>query len=87
MGSLFRYLRMNRYNWARRDISCSSLQFFISPYIGSLSDTYGRKQVLLISMLGNIASAIVYVLFCNLLGVTELVSLGGFSPLHSRHSY
>ncbi|CAE6478738.1 unnamed protein product [Rhizoctonia solani] len=31
----------------------SSLQFFISPHIGSLSDKYGRKRILLLSMIGN----------------------------------
>ncbi|KAH8105911.1 MFS general substrate transporter [Cristinia sonorae] len=39
----------------------SALQWFISPYIGSLSDKYGRKRVLLITMLGNMLSAIVWI--------------------------
>jgi MFS family permease len=38
-----------------------TLQFLVSPYIGSLSDKYGRKKILLISMVGNILSALVYV--------------------------
>ncbi|TBU49432.1 MFS general substrate transporter [Dichomitus squalens] len=38
----------------------SALQWFISPYIGSLSDKYGRKRVLLITMIGNLLSAIVW---------------------------
>ncbi|KAF5388314.1 hypothetical protein D9615_000502 [Tricholomella constricta] len=38
----------------------STLQFFVSPKIGSLSDKYGRKRVLLVTMIGNIMSAIVW---------------------------
>jgi MFS family permease len=41
--------------------SIRTLQFLVSPYIGSLSDKYGRKKVLLITMIGNILSALVYV--------------------------
>jgi MFS family permease len=37
----------------------SMLQFIVSPRIGSLSDRYGRKRVLLITMIGNILSALV----------------------------
>jgi MFS family permease len=39
----------------------SALQWFISPRIGSLSDKYGRKRVLLITMIGNILSALVWI--------------------------
>ncbi|KAF8897637.1 major facilitator superfamily domain-containing protein [Infundibulicybe gibba] len=39
----------------------STLQFFVSPKIGALSDRYGRKRVLLITMIGNILSAVVWV--------------------------
>ncbi|KNZ81535.1 Major facilitator superfamily domain-containing protein 10 [Termitomyces sp. J132] len=39
----------------------STLQFLVSPKIGSLSDKYGRKRILLISMIGNILSAIVWI--------------------------
>ncbi|KJA30176.1 hypothetical protein HYPSUDRAFT_32278 [Hypholoma sublateritium FD-334 SS-4] len=39
----------------------STLQFFVSPKIGSLSDKYGRKRILLITMIGNILSAAVWV--------------------------
>ncbi|KZT12519.1 MFS general substrate transporter [Laetiporus sulphureus 93-53] len=39
----------------------SMLQWFISPHIGSLSDKYGRKRVLLITMIGNILSALIWV--------------------------
>lgn len=38
-----------------------TLQFLVSPHIGSLSDKYGRKKVLLITMIGNILSALVCV--------------------------
>ncbi|KAF8974461.1 MFS general substrate transporter [Flammula alnicola] len=38
----------------------STLQFFVSPRIGTLSDKYGRKRVLLITMIGNILSALMY---------------------------
>jgi MFS family permease len=37
----------------------SGLQFIVSPRIGSLSDKYGRKNVLLVTMIGNILSAAV----------------------------
>jgi len=39
----------------------STLQFIVSPKIGSLSDKYGRKRVLLVTMIGNILSAIVWI--------------------------
>lgn len=39
----------------------STLQFLVSPHIGSLSDTYGRRNVLLITMIGNILSALVWI--------------------------
>ncbi|KAH8999246.1 MFS DHA1 sub-family [Lactarius akahatsu] len=39
----------------------STLQFIVSPYIGSLSDKYGRKKILLLSMIGNILSALVWI--------------------------
>ena len=38
----------------------STLQFFVSPSIGSLSDRHGRKKVLLWSMFGNILSAVIW---------------------------
>ena len=42
-------------------LTCAArtLQFLVSPYIGSLSDKYGRKKILLITMVGNILSALV----------------------------
>lgn len=39
----------------------STLQFFVSPKIGALSDKYGRKPILLLTMVGNILSALMYV--------------------------
>ncbi|KAI9001081.1 MFS general substrate transporter [Trametes punicea] len=38
----------------------SALQWFISPRIGALSDKYGRKRVLLLTMIGNVLSALVW---------------------------
>ncbi|KAL7419582.1 hypothetical protein Q5752_005494 [Cryptotrichosporon argae] len=38
----------------------SLCQCFISPWIGSLSDRFGRKKVLLATMVGNIASAVIW---------------------------
>ncbi|KAH9899938.1 MFS general substrate transporter [Cubamyces lactineus] len=38
----------------------SALQWFISPRIGALSDKYGRKRVLLLTMIGNILSGLVW---------------------------
>ncbi|EKM59190.1 uncharacterized protein PHACADRAFT_249463 [Phanerochaete carnosa HHB-10118-sp] len=39
----------------------SALQWLVSPHIGSLSDKYGRKRILLITMIGNILSALVWI--------------------------
>ncbi|OBZ70300.1 Major facilitator superfamily domain-containing protein 10 [Grifola frondosa] len=39
----------------------SALQWFISPHIGALSDKYGRKRVLLVTMIGNILSALIWI--------------------------
>ncbi|KAI9448167.1 MFS DHA1 sub-family [Lactarius indigo] len=43
------------------NLSFRTLQFIVSPYIGSLSDKYGRKKILLFSMVGNILSALVWI--------------------------
>lgn len=57
----------------------SACQFLISPWIGSLSDRYGRRPVLLATMLGNILSAALW-LFATDFG-TYLLSraVGGLS--------
>ncbi|KAJ3313536.1 hypothetical protein HDV04_001753 [Boothiomyces sp. JEL0838] len=39
----------------------SFLQFISAPWIGSLSDKYGRRPVLLVSMLGNALSMILWI--------------------------
>ncbi|KAK0468212.1 major facilitator superfamily domain-containing protein [Desarmillaria tabescens] len=39
----------------------STLQFIVSPRIGSLSDKYGRKRILLFTMIGNVLSALVWI--------------------------
>ncbi|TFK43435.1 MFS, DHA1 sub-family [Crucibulum laeve] len=39
----------------------STLQFFVSPKIGALSDKYGRRRILLFTMIGNILSAVVWI--------------------------
>ncbi|QRV73142.1 major facilitator superfamily transporter [Ceratobasidium sp. AG-Ba] len=57
----------------------SSLQFFISPHIGSLSDKYGRKRVLLVSMLGNILSAIVWIQSTSFASFMLSRAIGGIS--------
>ncbi|CAO3608110.1 unnamed protein product [Cunninghamella blakesleeana] len=40
----------------------SFLQFIISPYIGYASDKYGRRNVLLFSMIGNILSTYIWLI-------------------------
>lgn len=35
-----------------------TLQFLVAPLIGALSDKYGRRNVLLVTMAGNILSAL-----------------------------
>ncbi|KAF9247318.1 major facilitator superfamily domain-containing protein [Melanogaster broomeanus] len=39
----------------------STLQFLVAPQIGAFSDKYGRRNILLISMAGNILSALVWI--------------------------
>lgn len=88
MGSVFSYVtsKLIRYHInAKRNFSM--LQFVVSPRIGSLSDKYGRKKVLLITMIGNLLSAIVYVSIPTLPAAAERVpSTGGSNPLHSRRT-
>lgn len=57
----------------------SFCQFLISPQIGKLSDRYGRKPVLLASMVGNLVSAALW-LFADHFGVYAMSRLvGGLS--------
>jgi MFS family permease len=63
----------------------STLQFFVSPKIGALSDKYGRKRVLLITMIGNILSAVVCVRFLPLYFYrTQTAILDGYNLRLSR---
>ncbi|KAH9943499.1 MFS general substrate transporter [Epithele typhae] len=57
----------------------SLLQWFVSPHIGSLSDKYGRKRILLLTMIGNLLSALVWVFSTSF--ATYLLSrvIGGLS--------
>ncbi|KAH9951653.1 MFS general substrate transporter [Amylocystis lapponica] len=57
----------------------SALQWLVSPYIGSLSDKYGRKRVLLVTMLGNILSALVWVKSTTFASYMLSRVIGGFS--------
>ncbi|KAJ1309118.1 hypothetical protein OPQ81_004794 [Rhizoctonia solani] len=57
----------------------SSLQYFISPHIGSLSDKYGRKRILLLSMVGNILSAIVWIQSTSFASFLLARAIGGIS--------
>lgn len=57
----------------------SALQFVISPHIGSLSDKYGRKRVLLITMVGNILSALVWIQSTTFASYTLSRVIGGLS--------
>ncbi|EKM80138.1 hypothetical protein AGABI1DRAFT_91416 [Agaricus bisporus var. burnettii JB137-S8] len=57
----------------------STLQFFVSPIIGSLSDKYGRKRILLITMIGNILSAVVWVKSTTFASFTLSRVIGGLS--------
>jgi len=57
----------------------SILQFLVSPWIGSLSDAYGRKPILLISMIGNILSAIVWMRSTSFMSFLGARAIGGFS--------
>ncbi|KAI5481006.1 hypothetical protein MNV49_006192 [Pseudohyphozyma bogoriensis] len=57
----------------------SLCQFIISPHLGSLSDKYGRRPVLLFSMIGNLVSAFLW-LVANSFGVYALSRVvGGLS--------
>ncbi|KAF5344115.1 hypothetical protein D9758_008841 [Tetrapyrgos nigripes] len=55
------------------------LQFLVSPRIGSLSDKYGRKRILLITMIGNILSALVWVTSTSFASYMLSRVIGGLS--------
>jgi len=57
----------------------SALQFLVSPKIGSLSDKYGRKNVLLFSMIGNILSALVWIQSTTFASYLLSRAIGGLS--------
>ena len=54
----------------------SLCQFVVSPRLGALSDTYGRRKILLISMMGNLLSAVLW-LTANTFGKFVLSRLAG----------
>jgi len=57
----------------------STLQFIVSPWIGSLSDVYGRRNVLLITMIGNILSALVWIKSTTFASYMLSRAIGGLS--------
>ncbi|KAI5125014.1 hypothetical protein M0805_007438 [Coniferiporia weirii] len=57
----------------------STLQFLVSPHIGSLSDKYGRKRVLLLTMIGNILSALVWIQSSSFASYMLSRAIGGLS--------
>jgi hypothetical protein len=62
----------------------SVCQFFISPSLGRLSDKYGRKKVLLVTMIGNLVSAALW-LFADKFGMYALSRVvGGLSEGNVR---
>jgi len=57
----------------------STLQFIVSPWIGSLSDVYGRRNVLLLTMVGNILSALVWISSTTFASYMLSRAIGGLS--------
>ncbi|EJD53739.1 MFS, DHA1 sub-family [Auricularia subglabra TFB-10046 SS5] len=57
----------------------STLQFLVSPRIGALSDKYGRKKILLLTMAGNILSAIVWIQSTSFASFMLARAIGGLS--------
>jgi len=57
----------------------SMLQFIVSPRIGSLSDKYGRKKILLIPMIGNLLSALVWIMSTTFASYMLSRVIGGLS--------
>lgn len=59
--------------------STRTLQFIVSPHIGALSDKYGRKRILLITMAGNILSALVWIQSTSFASYMLSRAIGGLS--------
>ncbi|KZW04077.1 MFS general substrate transporter [Exidia glandulosa HHB12029] len=57
----------------------STLQFLVSPRIGALSDKYGRKNILLLTMVGNLLSAIVWIQSTTFASFLLARAIGGLS--------
>ncbi|KLO18093.1 MFS, DHA1 sub-family [Schizopora paradoxa] len=57
----------------------STLQWLVSPKIGALSDKYGRKRILLLTMVGNILSAIVWIQSTSFASYMLSRAIGGLS--------
>ncbi|KIL00614.1 hypothetical protein PAXRUDRAFT_29695 [Paxillus rubicundulus Ve08.2h10] len=57
----------------------STLQFLVAPQIGALSDKYGRRNVLLVTMAGNILSALVWIKSTTFPSYMLSRMIGGFS--------
>ncbi|KAG8965936.1 hypothetical protein FRC03_012772 [Tulasnella sp. 419] len=57
----------------------SMLQFIISPHIGSLSDRFGRKKVLLATMVGNVLSGLVWLKSTSFSSYLISRAIGGIS--------
>jgi len=57
----------------------STLQWLVSPKIGALSDKYGRKRILLLTMIGNILSAIVWIQSTSFASYMLSRAIGGLS--------
>ncbi|KAH9953422.1 hypothetical protein BC827DRAFT_1273523 [Russula dissimulans] len=56
-----------------------TLQFLMFPYIRSLSDKYGHKKILLITMIGNMLSALVWVKSMTFVSYMLSCVIGGLS--------
>ncbi|KIO30218.1 hypothetical protein M407DRAFT_14366 [Tulasnella calospora MUT 4182] len=57
----------------------SALQCIISPHLGHLSDKYGRKPVLLVTMIGNVLSAVVWIQSTSFASFLLSRAIGGLS--------
>ena len=64
-----------------------TLQFLVSPHIGALSDKHGRKRILLLTMIGNILSALVYVISKSSILLLAKISLSRWIQSTSFASY